>query len=421
MNTIGSVGVTAALPTRVLAIVPDFIPSTIIQIIRPFVALHRAGRINARIRLEAQVSTQDIQQADIVVLCRLVEPKYGWLLASLLQAAKPYIYDLDDDLFNVPGNDSVSQYHNTLERLRQLTAYVTNANLVRVYAEPLRQRLLALNANTQRATPAFDFNLLPQRPPARNHRTIRIVYATSRQDDTLNRVFEEGLYRFLDQAAGQAILYCWGSLPPSLRGHRYVRFLPLIRDYESYIRRFAEKQFDIGLAPMLDTPFHNSKTNNKMREYGACHCAGVYSNTPLYASHVIHGETGLLVDNNPEAWAEAVKQLCENDTLRQHIQNKAYAYVRTHHAQPIVEAEWLHHFTWVLDRVPPAASPHTSGMIPTAVALESAARLGKRATRLVRSFIASLHLRGWKQTLAAVDAYLWQRRYQARIERAFRS
>lgn len=408
-------GTNATRPVRVLAIVPGFIPSAIIQIVRPFLALHRAGQIVARIRCETRVSAPDVHHADVVVLCRLLEPKHGWLLDLLQQTAKPYIYDLDDDLFHVPDTDPSSRYHNTPERLEQLTAYITQASLVRVYAEPLRQSLMSLNPNVLQATTAFDFSLLPAKHQERKGRTIKIVYATSRQQDSLGHLFEEGLRCVLDQAAGRVTLYCWGSVPSTLRSHPHVRFLPLIRDYESYIRRFAELRFDIGLAPMLDTPFYNCKTNNKLREYGACRCAGVYSNTPLYAAYVTHGETGLLVDNEPEAWKQAVWQLCEDESLRRRIQEKAHAFVQARHAQPIAEAEWLEHFARVLNQVPRATTyplrPFTS-----AATMPDSGGLSQRVIRLVNGATRSLRTHGWRQTFAAAENYLWQRRYQAYLD-----
>ncbi|MGC5340978.1 hypothetical protein ACPXBC_30920, partial [Escherichia coli] len=69
----------------------------------------------------------------------------------------------------------------------------------------------------------------------------------------------------------------WGCQPGDLIGQKGIQTLPLVGDYEDFLRQFARQPFDIGLAPMEDTAFYRSKTNTKFRDYGACKVAGIYS------------------------------------------------------------------------------------------------------------------------------------------------
>jgi hypothetical protein len=90
--------------------------------------------------------------------------------------------------------------------------------------------------------------------------------------------------------------------------------------------------YDIGLAPLKNDLFHNSKTNNKFREYGACWVAGVYSNAEIYTDCVENGRTGLLVSNEEDAWYKAIKKLIDDPGLRESIQAEARAYVEKEYA-----------------------------------------------------------------------------------------
>jgi hypothetical protein len=107
--------------------------------------LHRAGHINVKITLEYLTNRQSLNGADLVVLCRNTEPRYAFLLEMLRSENIPFIYDLDDNFFEVPLHSEIGRYHRSPERLAMLTDYIKSASIVRVYSEPLRERAITLN------------------------------------------------------------------------------------------------------------------------------------------------------------------------------------------------------------------------------------------------------------------------------------
>src|SRR6266498_6090372 len=96
---------------KILAIVPGLIPSTIINVVTPVVDLHRSGRIIARVAMEPYVSERDFEWCDLVILCRNTDPQTGPWFLQLLRANKPYIYDIDDNFFELPPDTLSGQYH----------------------------------------------------------------------------------------------------------------------------------------------------------------------------------------------------------------------------------------------------------------------------------------------------------------------
>jgi glycosyltransferase involved in cell wall biosynthesis len=316
---------------HILLVLPALIPSTQIYVIKPILALHRTGRITAEIVLEHSISRRSLAKADLLMFCRNTEPAYRWILDFVLHENKPFVYDLDDNFFEIQPTTEVGRYHGAPERFAQLERYVRTASLVRVYSEALSERVAQLNRKVVHLDGPVDWSLIPQVPKTRYNGKVRIVYATSRVEDDLAHIFLDDIDRLLHHYDGRVEMFFWGYHPPELRNHPAVRFLPFIRNYDAFFRKFARSQFDIGLAPLLRNGFCCSKSNVKFREYAACGIAGVYSKVGSYRMCVQDELTGLLVESDAGSWFEAVKRLIDNTNLRQSIQKNALAFARRHY------------------------------------------------------------------------------------------
>lgn len=337
------------LKPRILAILPGFIPSTVTLVVKPLLALHQAGQIMADITLETVATRSQVARANLIVFARNVEPAHSHLLEAARQLKRPIIYDLDDNFFDIPLTDDVGRYHRNPRRLRQLEAYLVSANLVRVYSQPLQDRVALLNPHIEKITPPVDWSLIPATLPVRRGGTaIKIVYATSRIQDNLAHIFLEDLLRVAERYPGKVELHFWGYRPPQLKKHPMAHFVELIPNYDQYLRKFYEHGYDIGLAPLLNDIFHLSKTNTKFRDYGACRVAGIYSDVEVYRECVENGVTGLLVPNRAGAWYEALVRLIEDQRLREDIQEQAQRYVRDNYSQEKFQQLWWAHIQRVL-------------------------------------------------------------------------
>lgn len=335
----------SAIP-KVLAVLPGLIPSTQINIVTPLLDLCALRAVNFRLHLEGTVKAKDVNWADIVILCRNVEPGQAWF-SYMLQQQKPYIYDIDDNFFDIPGDSPVARYHRSPERLKMLTEYLRYASLVRVYSAPLYSRVLPINSKVVKVVPPLDFRHV--RPRRAVGDTVKIVYATSRADDELFSIFLPALQKILKNYGPKIGVYFLGFTPPALRKHPHVHTAPMIWNYPAFLRNFSSAGYDIGLAPLLDDVFHRSKTNNKFREYGACQIAGVYSNVDVYASCVRQNETGILVSNKTNDWYDALALLIENPHLRQKIQSAAHEFVRNNYSQEEFVKNWAGQIKDVLE------------------------------------------------------------------------
>jgi hypothetical protein len=368
----------------VLAILPQLIPSTLIGVVKPLLALHRQRRIVFDVALEAWVSRRALARADVVVFARNTESLYGASLEAALALGKPVIYELDDDLFAIPPATPGSQYHADPVRRRQLERYLRTASLVRVYSESLRARVGAINPRVDRVDGLIDWDLVPTPPPPRAPATLRIVYATSRTADLLAAMFVPDLRRVLGAFPGRVEAWFWGYHPPELAGRPDTHFVEFVQDYDIFFRRFASAGFDIGMAPLPDDEFHRGKSDNKFREYAASGIAGIYSDVQVYRDCVTHGRTGLLVPSVPGAWFSAMTRLIEDDALRAQIQREAWASARGRYGVAQSADVWLAHLEAAL-RVPrpPVAVPGAATGAPFSVRARSVTLL-RRSIHVLR-------------------------------------
>jgi glycosyltransferase involved in cell wall biosynthesis len=328
---------------RVLAILPGFIPSTMICVVKPFLQLHRAGYITAKITLESIVRTRSLKWADLVVFCRNTDARYASRLNFLINRRVPFIYELDDNFFELPLDSEMGRYHRSPVRLAMLIAYMQSSSLVRVYSKPLLEKAKTLNPKVEQVIGPIDLKLIS--PSQTNHDTkiVKVVYGTSRIQDELSTLFAPALRRILKEYAGRVEAHYWGAGPAELKGIPNIFYHRVIRNYDRFLQRFSRAGFDIGLAPLPDDLFHRSKTNNKFREYGACRIAGIYSQVDVYSDCVLDGETGLLIPDNPEAWYQAMVRLIEDQGLREKIKDQAQDIVRQSYSQENFEKIWWDH------------------------------------------------------------------------------
>lgn len=343
---------------RVLAVLPGVIPSTTLCVIKPLLRLHRAGRIHTDLRPEYWVSRELVASADVVVFCRNLEPMHSQALEWARRANKPTIYDLDDDLLDVPAELDVSHYHQDPGRRAQLEEYLRSASLVRVYSSHLAKKLKPVREQVAIVDGPIDWQLVPPRREAAARKSpLRIVYATSRQNDHLSSLFADAIRDLVGARARDVELFLWGSRSNALAGSPAVHYIPYESSYDKFFKKFAAERFDIGLAPLPDSDFYLGKSNNKFREYAACGIAGVYSNVSVYSDCVTEGETGLLVRNERGAWFDAIRRLIEDDELRTGIQVRAHAYARARFGMEQFCEVWYGQIVGVLAAAPTVTAP----------------------------------------------------------------
>jgi len=239
------------------------------------------------------------------------------------------LYDLDDDLLNIPRS------HPNAEELRPTAAIVRrmarHADHVWVSTEVLRDRLLSLSKDVRIIPNGLDERLWQHQPVVfrDSPEPVRILcMGTATHDDdfkiiepVLERLRADFSYRVSIDMIGvtsQADVPPWiNRLGVSLHGSQ---------SYPGFVNWFTRQpRWDIGLAPLADSAFNLAKSSIKAWDYASRGISVVASAIPVYRGSVADGPGGVLADNTEAGWYMTLSWLVRDDEARVRLGRGAHA------------------------------------------------------------------------------------------------
>ena len=273
-------------------------------------ALERMGYIAYRHCSEHQLTQDDLNWADIVLLGRM-DDNFACDVAKWLRKNGKYlIYIIDDDLLNIPkGITSAAHYwqpsvqRNIREMIATCHAILSPSPLLLdKYAMDGRLGLL-----TREPTVA-PVPYTPHDPKA----PVKIGFAGSvdRADD-VRQLLGEALQEIKALYGDRVQIEFFGFQNP-LTKKLAAKARPYCRSYEEYRAVLNEMAWDIGLAPMPDTPFHACKHYNKFVEYAAAGVVGIFSDLEPYTQLKQDIGLGVFCENRTETWVQAIRTLIDD-------------------------------------------------------------------------------------------------------------
>ena len=297
---------------NVLGISITFIPSVILCGHAQLDYLAKKGLINYKFIPEHFLDNEIVMWADVLVFIRSDSDLEAYVSRIAKEAGKRQIYVLDDDLLNVPNYASSYYYYSLPSTHRNMKKVMANCDtfltpspvLMEKYGAPFKHKYLISEPSLNRIQ-------------AKNENDIvRIGFAGSidRAKD-INDILEDTI-RKLVHKYGKGISIEFFGAKPSFVEELGLKHYPYQDGYDAYTAYMAKCNWDIGLAPMPESAFHRCKYFNKFVEYASFGVVGVYSNVEPYIYGIENEVNGLLVENNTEAWYEAICRLIEDRELR---------------------------------------------------------------------------------------------------------
>lgn len=297
----------------------------------------------------------DGQKVDAVIMDRLWHSNVSLALVervlfAIRQSGAKLIYALDDNFLDLPAEGWGWPTEQHLQVIRFLLrradcVWVSTQALCDLYTEfneniivipnALDESLVCLNAvgRAQKHLRKVLQNALGKFFPSYPKLTIGYMGTLTHDRDlmlvlpALRQAYERNPGIFELQILGGA---GQSETVEKLRDP-FIRRLPLAprkTHYPVFIKWFVRHiNWNIAIAPLVDNAFTQCKSDIKFLDYSAIGVAGIYSRVPAYMSSVRHLETGWLVDNTVEAWADALEQLIRNPQLRENIGQNASQYL----------------------------------------------------------------------------------------------
>lgn len=245
------------------------------------------------------------------------------------QTGATLLYDLDDDLLHIPRN------HPDAPELRPKAKVVQrmlrHADAVWVSTPALAASLAPLRTDAVVVPNGLDERLWAADPSPRRLRQgqVRILcMGTATHDDDFAMV-EPALARLKHDFHERVAVDMLGvsskrELPAWV--NRLSMPVTATRSYPGFVNWIASQPgWDIGLAPLVDTPFNRCKSQIKTLDYGALEMAVLASAGDVYRGSLADGPGGMLVANDPAAWYAALSWLIRDPPRRRKLAQGALA------------------------------------------------------------------------------------------------
>ena len=306
--------------SRVLLLYRELIPSVRLCGHCQLEYLAAQGRLEYRAEKASRVSRKTLQWADTVILGRL-DNAYELALAKRLKSAgKQLLYIIDDDLLNVPPECGSSAYYGQpdiqkciLEMMALSDGLISPSPLLmEKYGRP-GQTCCWIEEPAIEPVPFTEHGGFP----------VRIGFAGSVDRTGDLQTILGTVLRRLHAEYGDRVQFIFFGAIPDFAKELNAMSVPYQDSYLAYRRELNRQAWDIGLAPMPDTPFHACKHYNKYCEYAAAGAVGVFSHVPPYTRIAQRYKGGVLCDNDPESWYARLKDLIDDPQKREALRAEA--------------------------------------------------------------------------------------------------
>jgi len=303
------------MPKNIIIFSPDPLSSlTTIRLIKPLYEYASKYSANIKIFNFLQCNTSQLEWADVIILHREINV-YEYEFIKLAQKRGiPIIYDIDDLLFQIPDWSANKIDQTTKELIKNTMSIVDKVTCT---TQPLYNELKKISDNI-----CIIKNVcIPSEKisnPKLKHFNEECTLVVSSSD----RVIVEFLIPSI-----QTILNIFNHIKLVVIGNISYRFR--INKNQKNIKFYAqcnENEYSkilnsinngIGLIPLDKSLFSQCKSSIKFFHYTTCGIVTIASNVKPYSDTIINNKTGILVDNDPKLWCDAISETILNYRQRQ--------------------------------------------------------------------------------------------------------
>jgi len=285
---------------------------------------------NHDVVVKTTVDISDFYRSNVMVWQRASERNLLPKLQLAKQLGIKSIYEVDDDLFNIPEAFQKPYIHHSKPEVRAaILEFMQNCDALTVSTHTLAH---ALRPH------------VPDKPVFVVENTLDV----DRWEEAFSKRSNDGKVVIGWMASGSHTIDAPLVMPALLRALQedervhilligWVGWKQMCDMFKPYADRVTTmewvdyvqlpmvmKDIDIGIAPLVDNLFNRSKSNLKWLQYSALGAATVASDLDPYKD-IQNGTDGILVAETASEWADVVSGLVSDDDKRKRIGNAARA------------------------------------------------------------------------------------------------
>lgn len=276
--------------------------SAYIRLLGPLTLGDNARRF--RLRFADASGAATVPVGDLVIVQREVMPDAAAaaaLLARVRSAGARLVVDLDDD-FRLRDQNRAAAIDLLLGHADQ--AWFSTAVLAAAHRDATGDR-------AEVVPNALDPRLwgLPRAAHPRTGGAFRILYMGTRTHDADLATILPALDAFAaERPAMELVLIGAVTAEPGRAWCRVLPIPPAAVEYPSFVRWLQRSgPFDLGIAPLADTPFNAAKSDVKLLDYCALGLPSLLVDMAPYRDPSRPEGLALLVQSDPAAWLAALR------------------------------------------------------------------------------------------------------------------
>jgi GT2 family glycosyltransferase/glycosyltransferase involved in cell wall biosynthesis len=232
------------------------------------------------------------------------------------------LYDLDDDLRRIPRDHPDAAL--LRPRAKQVSRLVRDADAVWVSTPALADALRGMREGARIVENGIDERLwlagAPPVPPREG--PVRVLFMGTMTHDADLALVADALARLKAVFGDFVSIDVLGiSGQPNLPDwvNRVSMPIHAASGYPGFVNWITQQHWDIGIAPLADTPFNRCKSALKTLDYAAIGLPILASDARVYRGSPADGPGGWLVPDNTDAWFVALARLVRDGTLRRQL------------------------------------------------------------------------------------------------------
>ncbi len=259
------------------------------------------------------MSPQDLEYYDVIVFQMSASPDIRQYMGRANDLGKTTVFEIDDDYWNMtPDNPVYEEWHKS-NALIDLRECMKTCQIVTT-TTPYLARILGRHHPNVKVLP----NMLPDelwRVPRPNHGDKLIIgWAGGAAHWKDVELLAGTIEQILDDYPHVEFWAC-GMPQYPFRPHdriKYTQFMDIDK-LPAYLANY-----DIGLAPLVDSHFTRCKSDLKFLEYSRVGAAVIASPVEAYVHTLVDGKNGLFAGSTKE-WMRQIRRLIEDAELRKRL------------------------------------------------------------------------------------------------------